>query len=99
MARPGADVREAELLERAPQAHLRQIDTETLSENTLQVDAAPAYDPILLRVGAGLDELLQCIFLLVGELRRPPGRLDVDQTVRPGLGEAVRPGPQRRPGP
>src|SRR3984893_7973409 len=97
MARPGADVREAELLERAPQAHLRQIDTETLSENTLQVDAAPAYDPILLRVGAGLDELLQCIFLLVGELRRPPGRLDVDQTVRPVLVEAVRPVPQRLP--
>src|SRR6185436_20967810 len=44
-----------------------QIDTEALSENTLQVDAAPAYDPILLRVGAGLDKLLQCLFLLVGE--------------------------------
>src|SRR6185312_7156322 len=82
MARPGAEVREAELLERATQAHLRQIDTEALSENTLQVDAAPAYDPILLRVGAGLDKLLQCLFLLVGELRRPPGRLDVDQTIR-----------------
>src|SRR4029077_1142312 len=97
MARPGAEVREAELLERAPQAHLRQIDTEALSENTLQVDAAPAYDPILLRVGAGLDKLLQCLFLLVGELRRPPGRLDVDQTIRTVLVEAVRPVPQRLP--
>src|SRR4029077_15934070 len=76
---------------------LRQIDTEALSENTLQVDAAPAYDPILLRVGAGLDKLLQCLFLLVGELRRPPGRLDVDQTVRTVLVEAVRPVPQRLP--
>jgi hypothetical protein len=95
MARPGADVREAELLERAPQAHLRQIDTEALSENTLQIDAAPAYDAILLRVGAGLDKLLQCLFLLVGELRRPPGRLDVDQTVR--TVEAVRPVPSAGP--
>src|SRR4029078_6228840 len=97
MARPGAEVREAELLERAPQAHLRQIETEALSENTLQVDAAPAYAPILLRVGAGLDKLLQCFFLLVGELRRPPGRLDVHQTLRPGLVEAVRPVPQPLP--
>src|SRR6476620_1654491 len=78
MARPGAEVREAELLERAPQAHLRQIDTEALSENTLQVDAAPAYDPILLRVGAGLDKLLQCLFLLVESFDgRPVGLMSI----------------------
>src|ERR1700756_5117973 len=65
-----------------------------MSENALEVDAAPAHDTVLLRVGAGLDELLQRLFLLLRELRRPTARLDVDQPVWTVLVEAVHPIPQ-----
>jgi hypothetical protein len=94
---PGADVREAELLQNPPQAHFRQIDAEALPQNTLQIDATPAHDSIRRRVGAGLDQLLEHLLLLLGELRRPPGRLDVDQPLRAVLVKAVHPVSQRLP--
>ena len=65
---PGADVREAELLQNPPQAHFRQIDAEALTQNTPQVDAAPAHDAVRCRVRTGLDELPQRFLLLPGKL-------------------------------
>ena len=90
MARPGADVREAELLERAPQAHLRQIDTEALSENTLQVDAPPALvaghvEPPIPGSPAGFPESNQS---RGGDIRRGSG-------PRPFAGPAAKIKPDR----
>jgi hypothetical protein len=93
----GADVRESELLQNPPQAHFRQIDAEALPQNTLQIDATPAHNSIRRRVGTGLDELPQRFPLLLGELRRPPGRLDVDQSLRAVLVKAMYPVSQRLP--
>jgi hypothetical protein len=93
----GADVREAELLQNPPQAHFRQIDAEALTQNTLQIDAAPAHDAVRLRVGTGLDQLLERLLLILRELRRSPGRFDVDQPLRTVLVKTVYPVPQRLP--
>lgn len=95
MLRPGADVREAELLQKTPQAHFRQIDAKTFSENALQIDAAPANHAIRLRVGTGFDQLLQGQLLRLRELRGTPRRFDIDQPVRAALVEAMHPIPQR----
>jgi hypothetical protein len=97
MLRPRADAREAELLHDAPEAHFRQIDAEAIPNDALQVDAAPAHHSVRLRVGSVLDELLQHLLLLVRQARSSPGRLDVDQPVRPMLVEPVRPVPQGLP--
>src|SRR4249920_4220178 len=90
-------MRKAELLQHAPEAHFRQIDAEAFPENTLEVAATPAHDPVLLRVGSGLDELLQRLLLLRRELRRPPRRFAVDQAGSTMLVEAVHPVPQCLP--
>ena len=65
MLRPGADAREAELLQHAAKGHLGQINTKTVLHHTLEIDATPAHDPVLLRIGSVLDELLQYLLLLV----------------------------------
>ena len=91
----GADVGEAELLQNPPQAHFRQIDAEALPHNTLQIDATPAHDSVRRRVGTGLYQLLEHFLLLLGELRRSPGRLDVDQPFRAVLVKAMHPVSQR----
>ena len=85
----------AELLENAPQAHFGEINGKALPKNALQVHAAPAHNPINLRIGAGLHELLQLLFLLRRKFRRAAARLDVDQPVGALLIEAMHPVPQR----
>lgn len=93
----GADAREPELLENTTQTHFREVNPKTLANDALEVDAAPAHHCVRVRVGAGLDQLLEQPLVLVGQPRRPPRRLDVDQTIRAMLVEAVCPVPQRLP--
>ena len=65
MHRPCADVREAEFLESAPEAHLREIDREAFPKNALQVHAAPAHHAVGPRIGTRLHKLPQLLLLLV----------------------------------
>ena len=83
MLGPGTDVRKAEFLERAPEAHGREINPETLPKNALQVHAAPAHHPVFFRIGTGLHQLAQVLFLLARKRPRATRRLDVDQPVGP----------------
>ena len=57
-------MREAELLENTPEAHLGQINAEAFAKNPLEIHAAPAHNAVLLRIGAGLHEAPQFLFLL-----------------------------------
>jgi hypothetical protein len=54
--RSGTDVRKAKLPENTPEAHLGQVNRKARAKNPLEIDAAPARNPILLRIGAGLHE-------------------------------------------
>jgi hypothetical protein len=88
-------MREAELLENAPEADRGQINGEAFTENALQIHAAPAHHSVLLWIGASLNELPQFLFLLRRKFRGPPGRSGVDEPVRTSLIEAMHPVPQR----
>ena len=63
MLRPGADMRIAKLFENAPKAHLRQIDRKALPKHALQIHAAPAHNPVNLRIRTRLDHLAQFLLL------------------------------------
>src|SRR5712691_9077277 len=97
MPGPGADMGEAEFLENAPEPHFGEINTEAFAKNALQVLAAPARHPVLLRIRPCLHELAQVLFLLRRKFRRTPRRLDIDETVGTLLIEAMHPVPQRLP--
>ena len=84
-----SNAREAELLQDAPEAHFGQLDPEAVAPDAFEIDAAPAHHTVRLRVRPVFDELLQHLLLIVGQPRSPPGRLDVDQPVRPMLVEPV----------
>jgi hypothetical protein len=62
--RPGADMRKAKLLENTSEGHLGQINRKARTENPLEIDAAPARKPILLRIGASLHKASQFFHLL-----------------------------------
>ena len=47
-----------------PKAHLGQINRKARTKNPLEIDATPARNPILLRIGAGLHEAPQFFHLL-----------------------------------
>jgi hypothetical protein len=61
-------MRKAELPENAPEAHLGQINAKARAKNPLEIDATPARNPILLRIGASLHEAPQ----LCGSKRSMP---------------------------
>lgn len=56
MARPRADVREADLLQQLADRALVIDDPEALLDHPLQVDPAPAHHPVRLAVGTALDD-------------------------------------------
>src|SRR3954471_5175154 len=68
VTRTGADVREAERLQLADRA-LMISDPEALAAHTLQVDPAPAHDPVYGPVRTRLDEFRQFGPLLRREAR------------------------------
>ena len=57
MARPGADVREAELLPKLSDIARMKFDAEPLSDDTLEVDPPPPDDAIFLTGRANLHDL------------------------------------------
>ena len=69
MARPRADVREAELLQELADRALVIDDAEALLDHPLQVDPAPAHDPVFGPIRPRLDDLGQ-----VGQLLRRKAR-------------------------
>ena len=70
MARAGADVAEAELVQDLADRALVEGHTEALGDEALQVDPAPAHDPMHRPIGAGLDEMGQFGLLLGREAGR-----------------------------
>ena len=74
MARPCADVREAELLQKLSDIALVEVDAEPLGDDALEVDPPPAHDAVLLTIRAGLDDLreLEPVAPPTGEAWDPP---------------------------
>ena len=64
MARPGADVGEAEHLEQLADGALMISDAEALGDQALQVDPAPAHHAMHGAVGTGLDQIGELGLLL-----------------------------------
>jgi hypothetical protein len=95
MAWPRTDVRKAEVFEDPAKPHCRQIHAEALAENPLEVRAAPAHHPILLRIRASFHQPAQLFLLLRREPRGSASRFGVDETVRAMRIEAMDPIPQR----
>src|SRR5437899_4592669 len=95
MPRPRADVRKAEVLENAAKPHFREINPEAFPQNALQVHAAPAHHPVLLRIGPRFHKSAQLLLLIRRKLRTATRRLDIEETVGALLIEAMDPVPQR----
>ena len=57
MTRPGADVREAKLLQELSDIARMEVDPELLGDDAFEVDPPPAHDSILLTIRTGLDDL------------------------------------------
>src|SRR5712691_2070770 len=88
-------MRKAELLENTSEGHCGEINRKARTKNPLEIDAAPARKPILLRIGASLHQASQFFHLLRRKLGAPAGRFDVDQAVGAALIKAVHPIAQR----
>ena len=58
-------MRKAKFLENTPEAHLGQINGKAFAKNPLEIHAAPACNPVLLRIGTGLHEAPQFLHLLL----------------------------------
>ena len=57
MARPGAHVGEAELLEKLSDIARVIVDTEPLGDDALEINPSPAHDAVLLTIRSRLDNL------------------------------------------
>jgi hypothetical protein len=57
MARPGAHVREAKLLQELSDIARMKVDAEPFGDDTLEIDASPPDDAIFLTVRTGLHDL------------------------------------------
>src|SRR6266436_7941289 len=88
-------MRKAELLENASEAHLGQINAKAFAKNPLEIHAAPARNPILLRIGASFHETPQFLFLLQRKLRWAARGFGVDQAFSTLVIETMHPIAQR----
>ena len=52
MTRPGADMREAELLQKLSDIARMKVDAEPLGDDVLEVDTPPAHNAVLFPIGA-----------------------------------------------
>ena len=91
MARPRADVREAELLQQLSDIALVEHDPEPLSDDPLEVEPPPAHHPVLLTIRAGFDDLRELSQLLIREARLGTLGPVVDQALRTRGVEAMDP--------
>src|SRR5215203_32909 len=91
VARTRTEVREAELLQDLADRALVVGDAEALGHDLLQVDPAPAHDPVHGTVRAGLDELAKLRQLLRRQARRMAFRPAVFEPFGAAFVEAVHP--------
>ena len=97
MPRPGADVREAELLQKLSDIAGMKVDPKPLGDDALEVDAPPTHDAVLLTVRAGLNDLRQLSQLLFRQARLGTARPVVEKAFRPQGVEAMDPVAKRLP--
>jgi hypothetical protein len=69
VARSGAHMREAELLEQLADMAFMIVDAKAIVDHLLKIDASPAYNAVDGRVGSLLDDLGQFGFLSHGKPR------------------------------
>lgn len=81
VARPRADVSEANLLQQFADRALVVVDAEALDDDLLQVDATPAHDAMNGAVGADLGECDQLVL-------RQLGRVSLGSNVAESVGAA-----------
>ena len=91
MPRLGADVGEAELLQKRPDIPLMEVDVEPLGDDTLEIDTPPAHDAIFLAVWASLDDSGDLGHLLGRQTRLRAFGPVVERPVRTQGVEAVNP--------
>src|SRR3954453_21825399 len=97
VTRTGADVREAERLQQLADRAFMIGDPEALADHPLQVDPAPAHDPVYGPVRTRLDEFREFGPLLRREARLGSLGPAVQKTVRTVCVEPMHPVPQRLP--
>jgi hypothetical protein len=95
MAGARADGAEAELVQDLAHSALVVGDAEALGDEVLQVDSAPAHDPMHRPIRAGLDQTSQLRLLVRGQAGRVALRPGVLQPIRAVCVEAVNPVAQR----
>jgi hypothetical protein len=95
MARTGADMAEAELVQDLAHRALVIGDPEALGDEVLQVDPPPAHNPVHRPIGSGLDEVGQLDLLLGREAGRVTLGPSVLEPLWAVLVEAVNPVTQR----
>ena len=87
MTRPGADVREAKLLQELSDIARMKVDAEPFGNDTLEIDAPPPDDAIFLTVRAGLHDLRKLSQLFRRKARLGPS---VGLSMRPSGPEALK---------
>jgi hypothetical protein len=58
-------MRKTQPLENTPEAHLGQVNAKARAKNPLEINATPARNSILLRIGARLHEARQFLHLIL----------------------------------
>ncbi len=97
VARPCADVGEAELLQKRPDVALVKIDAEALLDDALKIDASPTHNAVFLAIRPSLDEACEFGQLLRRQTRLGAFRPVIEKAFRPGGVEAMNPVAQRLP--
>src|SRR5271163_813485 len=95
MAGPRADVGEAEFLQQLPNIARMKVDAEPLGDNPLEVNPAPAHDPVRLTLRPGLHDGRELSQLLRRQARLWTFRPVVDEALRARGVEAMDPVAQR----
>ena len=88
MARPGADMREAELLQKLTDIARMKVDAEPLGDDALEIDPSPAHDAVLFTIRPGLDDLRKLRLLLPDKRGLGPA-VQLSMRPRPGGVEAM----------
>ncbi len=81
--RPGADVREPQVLQQLADAAFVIVNAEALADYALEIDPAPAHTPRNRAIRAGLDDLRQRLELRLGQAPRVAPATIVLQPLRP----------------
>ena len=95
MTRPGADVREAKLLQELSDIARMKVDAEPFGDHALEIDAPSADDAIFLTVRPSLHDLRELSQLFRRQARLGTFRAGVDEALWPQSVEAMNPVAQR----